>query len=298
MVFGDLHYKTFDGLMYNSKGVGKYQMVADCSKHTFSVRVANVYKTKSKTTSSTKRVTIKAAGARINLGQKLQTKVNGKLIAFPYFNNNIEIQKIDTNLLQVHLPNGVEISWNGKSFLEVTVPPKFKKKLCGLCGNFNLNTKDDYKMRNGTVVNEANLMRFVNSWCVGKNCWKKVAHTKPCARTRSKSAKRNCEYINELFGMCPFSKKYHKACIMDMCDCPNGKCYCESLMAYAQQCKRERINISDWQSKSMCTSNGSKNENRRSGPSSRMEQLLHQINASIRRNSLNKTENRGSIPIS
>ncbi|KRT78704.1 hypothetical protein AMK59_6957, partial [Oryctes borbonicus] len=294
MVFGDLHYKTFDGLMYTSRGVGKYQMVADCSKHTFSVRVANVFRTKTRASSSTKRVTIKAAGSRINLGQKLITKVNGRPISFPYFNNNIEIQKIDSSMLQIHLPNGVEIMWNGRSFLEVTVPPKFKKKLCGLCGNFNLNMRDDMKMRNGSVVNEANAMKFVNSWCVGRNCGRKVGHARPCGRPRNKSIKRNCDYINELFGLCPFSKKYHKACMLDMCDCPSGKCYCESLMAYAQYCKRERVTISDWQTASKCTTRRTKKGTHRPNNSSRMEQLWQQINSSI---TINKSKNMSPPPI-
>jgi len=65
------------------------------------------------------------------------------------------------------LQNDVVILWNGKSFLEVTVPPNYKGKLCGLCGNFNGKVKDDLKTKNGKIVND-DLVSFGLSWCVGK----------------------------------------------------------------------------------------------------------------------------------
>lgn len=40
-VFGDPHYRTFDGKFYSFKGACKYQLASDCSGHTFSVRVTN-----------------------------------------------------------------------------------------------------------------------------------------------------------------------------------------------------------------------------------------------------------------
>lgn len=64
------------------------------------------------------------------------------------------------------MQNDVVILWNGKSFLEVTVPPNYKGKLCGLCGNFNGNVKDDLKTKNGKILND--LVGFGLSWCVGK----------------------------------------------------------------------------------------------------------------------------------
>lgn len=34
-----------------------------------------------------------------------------------------------------------------------------------------------------------------------------------------------------------------------------GKCYCESLMAYAQECKRLNVEVGDWKNISLCSPN-------------------------------------------
>ena len=60
--------------------------------------------------------------------------------------------------------------WDGESFLEVTVPPAFKNRLCGLCGNFNGRRQDDLRMRTGKLARS--IAQFGNSWKVGgpKSC--------------------------------------------------------------------------------------------------------------------------------
>lgn len=65
---------------------------------------------------------------------------------------------------------GVKLLWDGESFLEVTVPPVFKNRLCGLCGNFNGRRRDDLRMKSGQMAKSIN--QFGNSWKVGgaKSC--------------------------------------------------------------------------------------------------------------------------------
>ena len=64
----------------------------------------------------------------------------------------------------------MKLLWDGESFLEVTVPPSFKRRLCGLCGNFNGRRRDDLRMRNGQLA--TSVEQFGSSWKVGgpKSC--------------------------------------------------------------------------------------------------------------------------------
>ena len=55
--------------------------------------------------------------------------------------------------------------WDGVSFLEMTVPSKFRDQLCGLCGNFNGDPVDDFVgKRGGSYVSGQD---FGTSWRVG-----------------------------------------------------------------------------------------------------------------------------------
>lgn len=258
MAFGDPHYKTFDGKIYTFEGTGKYQLVSDCHGHSFAVRVANEYSNKSKHSTLTKRVAIKIGDTRVNLGQRNRVKVNGKRIEeFPYAKGKVEVTRTEEET-RITLVNGVKILWDGKSFLEVLVPTAYKGKLCGLCGNFNLDAEDDFKMRKGHVVSDQSVFQFGLSWCVGKNCPKRKP--KQCkVRSKFPNGKNLCKYLTstELFNECDSKlnyKMYHKACLMDMCDCPSGKCYCDSLTAYAQECQRLNVHLVNWKKNSYCSS--------------------------------------------
>ncbi|VEN62895.1 unnamed protein product [Callosobruchus maculatus] len=159
MVYGNLHYKTFDGKMYDLNGIGKYQMVADCSNNTFSIRVANsvrniptLYsKTGGFTSFFTKRVAIRFGDVRMNLQQRGRIKYNGRKINAPFKEDGkFRVEKRRENV-ELILNNGVRIFWNGRSLVDVTVPPSYKNKLCGLCGNYNSNLMDDLTTKQGKI---------------------------------------------------------------------------------------------------------------------------------------------------
>ena len=68
--------------------------------------------------------------------------------------------------IMVYTTKGIEVTWNGEDDLSIVMPSKLKENLCGLCGNYNGNKRDDLTPRKGT---SRSISRFIQSWKVGSN---------------------------------------------------------------------------------------------------------------------------------
>lgn len=55
--------------------------------------------------------------------------------------------------------------WDKQNSLQVYIPRSFKNKVCGLCGNFNGNPKDDFFSKRGFKATDT--AALFNSWKVG-----------------------------------------------------------------------------------------------------------------------------------
>ncbi|XP_058836841.1 BMP-binding endothelial regulator protein [Topomyia yanbarensis] len=262
-VFGDPHYKTFDGNFFSFQGSCKYQLTADCKEHSFSIRVTNDARL-TKSSSWTKTVTLKLGNVKVNLGQKMRVKVNGTRIDPPYqLGNVLDIYKNDEGTeVVVATELGIKLTWDGSNFIQVEVPTIYKNKLCGLCGNYNSIFRDDLVSRNSINMTD-NVWKFAQSWSVGGE--------KACTRPRKKElAAKNaqcktkkfftfCKIIKtDVFGNCNSQlnpEHYFESCKFDMCECPHKQCYCDSLAAYAHECQRQGIRLPNWRRETNCYPN-------------------------------------------
>uniref|UniRef100_T1GF21 VWFD domain-containing protein n=1 Tax=Megaselia scalaris TaxID=36166 RepID=T1GF21_MEGSC len=237
-IFGDPHFKTFDGKFFSFQGSCKYLLTSDCRNHSFSIRLTNDGKN-TKTSSWAKTVTLKMGNFRVNLGQKLRVKVNGTRVILPYSDGPIKniIKLPDGIKLTTHL--GVSIEWDGNNFIQIEVPNHYKNMLCGLCGNYNGISRDDFTSRDGTIHTDENeVWRFANSWRVGG---KKAYLTD-----------------SNIFGKCENivnPENYVKSCKMDMCECPGGMCFCDSITAYVHECEKMGVVLPNWRNLTKCSTN-------------------------------------------
>lgn len=263
-VFGDPHYKTFDGKFYNFQGSCKYQLTADCANHSFSIRVTNDAGL-SGYSSRTKTVSFKMGNIKVNLGRKMRVKINGQRVDLPYDGPVGKISKDKFNNILVTSVIGIKLFWNGAGYLEVMAPISYKNKLCGLCGNFNSIVRDDLTARNGNTYiesNKGNYWKFGDSWRVGgrKACSRtqeNLHKDKPCDKTRKKLAKSACKLLtkSQAFTACRDKinlSNYYESCVMDMCKCQTNDCYCESFNAYARECTRLGAVTENWRTETRC----------------------------------------------
>lgn len=129
-VFGDPHYRTFDGRVFNFQGSCKYLLAKDgCGlqrgNSSFSVRITNDARD-SLAFSWTRTITVRFAenDLKISLLQKMKVKVNGKKVTLPYilmgklsiFQDGYRVV-MNTNDGKLFSKKNPSISWEKKSCL-------------------------------------------------------------------------------------------------------------------------------------------------------------------------------------
>lgn len=123
-------------------------------------------------------------------------------------------QLITHDIILFLLKTGLEITWDGDSFAEVIVPPRFKSKMCGLCGNYNGDRLDDYLTKSGTLAPD--IRTFADSWRLGEGDSESCDRT---ARTFEFSCERNSKTQRRANKECRVLKsRTFKACrgVVDM----------------------------------------------------------------------------------
>lgn len=262
-VFGDPHYRTFDGRIYNFQGACKYLLAEDEVSKKFSVTVRNDARS-SPWFTWTRMLTIFIGKTKIGLHQKLTVKVNRKRIKLPYKNKNptFSVHR-DGNSVIFKAEFGLQVVWDGDSYVELTVSSQYKRRMAGLCGNYNGFGSDDLQGRDHKLYTDSE--EFGNTWRVGSKAACVLSHNESehsslCDgdKRRRKRAIAACSFLlGSVFSKCRRRvdvRTYYSSCISDMCDCPRNKmCACESFKAYAQSCSRENVSIR-WEKHILCPS--------------------------------------------
>ncbi|KAJ8248886.1 hypothetical protein GJAV_G00228840 [Gymnothorax javanicus] len=158
----------------------------------------------------------------------------------------------------IEASNGVMLIWDKRTSLFVKLSPKFEGRVCGLCGNYDHDGKNDFTTKSKVDVTSA--LEFGNSWKVSSTCPNAVALKNPCASNpyRQSWSQKQCSIINsKVFSACHAQVdpvQYYDACVHDACACDSGgdcECFCTAVAAYAQACNEAGVCVA-WRTPRIC----------------------------------------------
>ncbi|CAL8403715.1 unnamed protein product [Boreogadus saida] len=252
--YGDRHYKSFDGLLYDYIGACKVYLVKSNNADV----VLNVM---------TENVDCYNGG--VICRKSLLINIGRSVVAFDDDsgrpNPSSVVDRRQRMLVWtagyftvIHFPEEhVTVLWDQKTTVHVQVGPQWQGKLSGLCGNFDLKTVNE--MRTPENIDSPTPQEFGNSWTAAE-CVNSPDIRGPCSLNplREPFAKRQCGVLlGEVFQSChPVVDVswFYMNCLADTCGCTRGgdcECFCSSVAAYAQSCCHQGVPV-DWRTPVLC----------------------------------------------
>ncbi|KAG7278200.1 hypothetical protein CRUP_002162 [Coryphaenoides rupestris] len=231
MVSGDPHFLTFDGEHYNFQGTCTYELAGVSSSQKtlehFSVILQNSGQDK-RIGSVVNLIEVQVYGNTFNISKTQPgfVTVNGELSYLPIALNGTKLQLYTIGwfvVLETDFGLKVYYDWNSVAFVEV--PSTYKGSMIGLCGNYNLNPKDDMQLKDGKEA--ATAEELGQSWKVASTPGCVDGCTGPCpgcTATQKDQYKCNtfCGLISDPAG--PF-----RDCHSVKCEVKNGVRSCQPV---------------------------------------------------------------------
>ncbi|XP_044538022.1 mucin-5B [Gracilinanus agilis] len=257
-VYGDGHFITFDGERYGFEGSCEYTLAQDyCGGSTstngsFRVITENIPCGTTGVTCS-KAIKVFLGGTELIFNEgvvKVVERGPGKEVPYKIHSRGI--------YLVLETLAGLVLMWDRQTSIFIKLHQRYKGKVCGLCGNYDDNSVNDFTTRSLSVVGD--VQEFGNSWKISLSCPDAVSPRDPCTANpyRKAWAQKQCSLINsDVFAACHSqvdSTKYYEACVSDACACDSGgdcECFCTAVAAYAQACNDMGVCVS-WRKPDVC----------------------------------------------
>lgn len=189
--------------------------------------------------------------SNIKLKQGGRIEING-LEAAVYqpiivgLNQDIWIGRVGPGAVMLIFKDGLQLTFDGFTYVFMDAPPSYANQTMGLCGNFDSIAENDLMNPDGSM--EASPETFGHEWRVKELCDPKNENanaTHPCEMNKenAEQAMDACAKLDsELFEKCDVDPEpYTKDCLFDMCACQGdlADCMCTIFSAFANECNRQ-----------------------------------------------------------
>nr|XP_020037419.1 IgGFc-binding protein [Castor canadensis] len=269
---GDPHYTTFDGYRFDFMGTCVYVLAQTCGTrpglHQFTVLQENEAWGNGQV-SVTKAITVKVANYTLKLQQNQQkVTVNGVNMNLPLVlgDGEVHVYQHGSDVV-IETDFGLRVAYDLAYYVRVTIPGNYYQQMCGLCGDYNGDPKDDLQKPDGSQA--ANPNEFGNSW-------EEEVPDSPCAPVPDCKPGEDCTECStelkekyEKVEFCGFLANptgplaaCHKLidpqgpledCVFDLClGGGNLSILCTNIHAYVSACQAVEGQVESWRTESFC----------------------------------------------
>ncbi|XP_020641434.3 von Willebrand factor [Pogona vitticeps] len=243
------HIVTFDGMDFKLTGNCSYTLFED-KEHDIEVVLHNG------PCSSTPRFncmnTIEAIykGSSVQLSSDMMVAVNGKTVAVPYTDSNMEVNAYGAIMHEIRfsqLGHIFSFTPSSNEFTFQLSPKSFASRTFGLCGVCDQNSGNDFVLKDGSITSDSSI--FIQEWTVkqpGKFC--EVNRADRCVE----HATTKCSIL-----LSPQFYDCHQVISPNIfyAACEENNCYgdevCEIISSYVHLCRTQGICV-DWRSLDFC----------------------------------------------
>ncbi|XP_034292514.2 zonadhesin [Pantherophis guttatus] len=264
-VAGDPHYYTFDGKMVSFMGTCTYTLVALCQQDphlpVFNIMAKNEERGQPEA-SYLRHVTVHIHGVTITLQKSRRVLIDGQRVRVPVEDRIPGVSIVPRGIYVVIETNfGLVVKFDGNHHLEIQLPGTYFGKVCGMCGNFNNQTADDYLMSNGHLA--VNDTQFGNSWkTLGDSDVGCQPDNRPdlnpnCSIQELERLSALClEIMAPKYEACHSlidPKLFFQNCLYDMCQYQGmTSVLCDNIQAYVEACKSHGVTDISWRNSTFC----------------------------------------------
>lgn len=251
---GDPHYLTYDGFRYDLQQHCSHIFTKDCYNNSFTVySVTSDACSRGRGPTCIEEAYIETGVFRLRL-YRVGSSVRYLFIGQVADSDVVVIVK-KLRMITVYLPQlGVTVHFR-RYYLSVCANGRYAGKLCGLLGDCNAVSSDDFKLQDGSIT--TNLLAFeadyrapnITDVCTLGEIPQMGSCTDPA---RKVAAEAFCAALLLTSGG-PYSACHasvdpataHTNCVLDVCLCQgdDASCGCPVVRDYAQSCKENGVDV-------------------------------------------------------
>ncbi|KAI4880339.1 hypothetical protein NFI96_004094 [Prochilodus magdalenae] len=260
-MWGNFHFKTFDGDIYQFPGTCEYNLVSDCqgTLQTFSVHVKRGHFPGNPQIT---RVLVTLGDLAIEITKNL-VMVNSEIVRLPHYVAGVLLEQ-NAIYTKLFAKLGLSVMWNREDAIMVELDMKYVNHTCGLCGDFNgIPIYNEFLSEDREIgpveFGNKNRIHGPNDYCEDPYEGDDFGQT---TVDKCQAFRAECSELlaNETWSSCTMAlsaEPYIQACMVDKCwsrpgDIEDTVPLCTTLSEYSRQCSHAGGTPPNWRKPNFC----------------------------------------------